>query len=67
MTWKQLKEMESENFVFIGHHSHTHEYLIEETYDQFALDIEQANKIFLINQDIYQVYFLIRLANTQSL
>ena len=46
MTWKQLKEIESENFVFIGHHSHTHEYLIEETYDQFALDIEQANKIF---------------------
>ena len=46
MTWKQLREIDSEDFVFIGHHSHTHKYLIEETHDKFVLDIEQANKIF---------------------
>ena len=47
MTWDQIKEIEAEEFVFIGHHSHTHGYLIDETNDQFVKDIEQANKIFL--------------------
>ena len=47
MTWNQIREVESENFAFIGHHSHTHDYLINETNDQFISDIEKANKIFL--------------------
>ena len=51
MTWAQIKEIEAEEFVFIGHHSHTHGYLIDETNDQFVKDIEQANKIFLDKLD----------------
>ncbi len=47
MTWDQIREVESENFAFIGHHSHSHNYLINQTNDQFILDIEKANKIFL--------------------
>ena len=47
MTWSQIREIESEDFTFIGHHSHTHDYLINETNDQFISDIEKANKIFL--------------------
>tara|TARA_A100001015_G_scaffold78121_1_gene86718 strand:- start:1138 stop:2199 length:1062 start_codon:yes stop_codon:yes gene_type:complete len=47
MTWNQIREVESEDFAFIGHHSHTHDYLINETSDQFISDIEKANKIFL--------------------
>ena len=47
MTWEQIKEIESETFAFIGHHSHTHGYLINETDDQFIKDIKKANKIFL--------------------
>ena len=47
MTWKQIREIESEKFAFIGHHSHTHDYLIEDTNDIFIKDIEKANKIFL--------------------
>jgi len=47
MTWSQIREVESEGFAFIGHHSHTHDYLINETTDQFILDIKKANKIFL--------------------
>ena len=47
MTWKQIREIESENFAFIGHHSHTHNYLVDTTNDLFIKDIEQANKIFL--------------------
>ena len=47
MTWKQIREIESEKFAFIGHHSHTHDYLIDDTSDIFIKDIEKANKIFL--------------------
>ena len=47
MTWEQIKEVEAEEFSFIGHHSHSHGYLIDETNNQFILDIEKANKIFL--------------------
>ena len=47
MTWEQIKEVESNNFAKIGHHSHTHEYLIDVKNEEFILDIETANKIFL--------------------
>ena len=47
MTWNQIREIEAEEFVFIGHHSHTHKYLIDENNNYFISDIEQANKIFL--------------------
>ena len=47
MTWEQIKEVESEKFAFIGHHSHTHDYLIDSNDDIFIKDIETANKIFL--------------------
>ena len=47
MTWKQIKEIESNDFSIIGHHSHTHEYLIDVSNEKFILDIETANKIFL--------------------
>ena len=47
MTWDQIREIDKEEFVKIGHHSHSHKYLIDKTNDQFVSDIEQANKIFL--------------------
>ena len=47
MTWEQIKEVESNDFANIGHHSHTHEYLIDVSNEEFILDIETANKIFL--------------------
>jgi len=47
MTWEQIKEVENNNFAKIGHHSHTHEYLIDVSNEEFILDIETANKIFL--------------------
>ena len=30
MNWEQIKELQKENFVEIGNHSHSHEYLIDE-------------------------------------
>ena len=47
MTWDQIREIEAEKFALIGHHSHTHEYLIDETEKFFINDIEKANEIFL--------------------
>ena len=47
MTWDQIKEVEAEDFAFIGHHSHTHDYLIDKTSDQFVSDIKRANEVFL--------------------
>ena len=46
MTWDQIKEVEKENFAIIGHHSHSHEYLIEKSNEEFVNDIEKANSIF---------------------
>ena len=46
MTWDEIKEVESSEFGFIGHHSHTHEYLIDMSNDDFIKDIELASKIF---------------------
>ena len=46
MSWDQIKEIESEKFAIIGHHSHSHEYLIDKSDQNFIDDIETANKIF---------------------
>ena len=46
MTWDQIREVEKSEIGVIGHHSHTHEYLIDKKYNEFVLDIENANEIF---------------------
>jgi len=46
MTWDQIKEIEKESFAIVGHHSHTHEYLIEKSNEEFLKDMETANSIF---------------------
>jgi peptidoglycan/xylan/chitin deacetylase (PgdA/CDA1 family) len=46
MTWDQILEIEDSKLGTIGHHSHTHEYLIDMTNEDFINDIETASKIF---------------------
>ena len=46
MNWDEIKEIEKSEIGFIGHHSHTHEYLIDMSDDEFIDDIETATKIF---------------------
>ena len=46
MTWDQILEIKNSSIGYIGHHSHTHEYLIDMTHDEFIKDIEIASKIF---------------------
>ena len=49
MTWEQIKEIEKQSFAVIGHHSHSHDYLIDKNNLEFISDIEKANKLFLDN------------------
>tara|TARA_B100000700_G_scaffold320314_1_gene417326 strand:- start:2915 stop:3835 length:921 start_codon:yes stop_codon:yes gene_type:complete len=46
MTWEQIKEIEKENFAFIGNHSHSHEYLLDFDFEKFKSDIDDSIKIF---------------------
>jgi len=46
MNWDEIKEIEKSDFAIIGHHSHTHEYLIDMNNSEFVKDIETASKIF---------------------
>ena len=47
MNWDEIREIEKSDFGNIGHHSHTHDYLINETLSAFIKDTEQASEIFL--------------------
>ena len=46
MTWNQIKEIEKEDFVFIGNHSHSHDYLVNYKFDKFKNDIDYSIEIF---------------------
>ena len=42
MDWNEIKEIEQSVFGYIGHHSHTHKYLIDMTEEEFIDDIKTA-------------------------
>jgi len=46
MTWNQIKELEKENTVYIGNHSHTHSYLVGLKNEDFINDINISSLIF---------------------
>ena len=46
MTWDQIREISKEEFVEIGNHSHTHEYLVDENNEFIKQDIEKSIAIF---------------------
>ena len=46
MTWDQIREISKEEFVEIGNHSHTHEYLVDENSELIKADIEKSINIF---------------------
>ena len=47
MTWNQIKELEKENTVYIGNHSHTHGYLVDLKNEEFISDINTSSSIFI--------------------
>ena len=46
MSWNEIKEIETEDFAFIGNHSHSHEYLINYEFEKFSKDINKSVNIF---------------------
>jgi len=57
MTWDEIKEIEKEKFVFLGNHSHSHEYLIDYNLKNFKHDIDESIKIFKNNIGYNPVFF----------
>ena len=49
MNWDEIIEISKEDFVFIGNHSHTHEYLVKYKFEEFTNDILRSIKIFKKN------------------
>jgi len=46
MDWAQIKEMSQFDFVHIGNHSHSHEYLVDWSDDKIEEDLKTSIKIF---------------------
>tara|TARA_B110001452_G_scaffold247486_1_gene233539 strand:- start:415 stop:1467 length:1053 start_codon:yes stop_codon:yes gene_type:complete len=57
MTWEQIKELEKESNVYIGNHSHSHEYLVDFKKNDFIKDINTANKIFIDKLGYNPIFF----------
>ena len=57
MTWNQIKEIEKEDFVTIGNHSHSHKYLVDLDFNEFQDDIDKSIKIFVDKLGYNPVYF----------
>ena len=49
MNWDQIRELHKNENVEIGNHSHSHEYLVDETSDVIVKDIKKSIKIFKEN------------------
>ena len=61
MDWKQIKELYDSENVEIGNHSHSHEYLVDESPDLIKSDIIKSIKIFKENLGENSEFFLILL------
>ena len=57
MNWDEIKEVEKEDFVFIGNHSHSHDYLINFEFEKFQNDIDNSIKIFEDKIGYNPIYF----------
>ena len=57
MTWEQIKILEKESYVYIGNHSHTHDYLVDLKQEDFIKDVSTASKIFIKNLGYNPIFF----------
>ena len=57
MNWNQIKEIAKEDFVEIGNHSHTHEYLVNENDETIKADIKKSMNIFKTKLGKNSVFF----------
>ena len=61
MDWDQINELYSEDFVEIGNHSHSHEYLVDESPETIKNDILKSIEIFEKKLGKNSDFFLIHL------
>ena len=57
MNWDQIREIEKEDFVYIGNHSHSHDYLVNYEFDKFKKDIDQSIKLFIEELGYNPIFF----------
>ncbi len=57
MTWDEIKEIEKEEYAFLGNHSHSHEYLVNYNFIDFKYDIDKSIKIFKENIGYNPIFF----------
>ena len=57
MSWEQINEIAKEDFVEIGNHSHSHEYLIDENVEVISDDINKSIKLFEKNLGYNSKFF----------
>ena len=61
MSWDQIREVSRENFTYIGNHSHSHEYLIDENDDFITKDLLKSISILKkelnLNTDFFSYPF----------
>ena len=64
MNWDQIRELNNSDNVEIGNHSHSHEYLVDETAEVIKKDISKSIQIFKDKLGKNSEFFLILLENT---
>ena len=57
MSWSEIIELSKEDFVYIGNHSHSHEYLVKYKFEKFKKDITKSIKIFEENLGYNSKFF----------
>ena len=57
MSWNEIKEIEKEEFGFLGNHSHSHEYLVSYNFKDFKNDIDKSIRIFRKNIGYNPIFF----------
>ena len=59
MNWSQIKELEKEDFVYIGNHSHSHDYLVDMKNNDFIDDINISSLIFKKKLGYNPIFFFL--------
>ncbi len=57
MSWNEILEISDEDYVTIGNHSHSHEYLTKYKYEDFKKDINLSIKIFQEKLSYNPIFF----------
>ena len=63
MNWDEIIKISNEDFVSIGNHSHSHEYLLKYDFNDFKKDIDMSIRIFKRKLGYNLIIFLIHLVN----